>query len=148
MIDVKQPLRTAYMTLLGVSTTTGLSSVLGIPVSDSMEWIPLDATTYVIFTSQNSQSNNTQNSWMSNEQFTLDIVTKGVRVSKKTIDDIASLIYGVLFPGPNRDNGLNTRTDILIHNARVTDDRYMNFKLTGGVSVMRRLITVTQLVTQ
>jgi hypothetical protein len=98
-------------------------------------------------TQQNGISQNTHHSWMSEETMTLDIVTRGTRVAKTTVDRIASQIFTLLFPKPYQFSNLD-QSVISIINARVTDDRELVYSVTGGQSVTRRVITITQLVTQ
>ena len=144
MIDVKEPLRTSYYNLLFNHIVIGASVI---PVSDSVQKLGVNVDTYVIMTQQNGSSQNTQNSWMSEETMTLDIVTRGVRVAKSTVDRIASQILMLLFPKPNQFSNLD-QSVISIINARVTDDREMVYQITGGNYVTRRIMTITQLVTQ
>jgi hypothetical protein len=143
MIDVKAPLRTAYYSLLNGQLTFNASNV---PVSESVEKLADTSDLYVLLTQQNGQSQNTQDSWDSEETMLVDIVARGTRVSKSTLDNIANQIFTLLFPS-HHGRSL-TGTGITVANLRVTDDRYLVFTTTGGKNVQRRLITFTQLVSQ
>src|SRR5579864_6202290 len=145
MIDIKNPLRTAYYQLLYNKLSVNGAFV---PVSDSVEKIADTAEVYVIFTQQNGQSQNTHHSWNSIESITVDVITRGQRVAKSTVDRVAGQIYALLFPTPYGMNALPSQPGISIINARVTDDRYLVYTVTGGVNVNRRLITITQYVSQ
>ena len=144
MIDIKEPLRTAYYSLLNTRIVIGSTII---PFADSIQKLGVNVDTYVIMTQQNGTSQNTHHSWMSEETMTLDIVTRGTRVSKSTVDRIASQIFTLLFPKPYQFSNLD-QSVISIINARVTDDREMVYQVAGGQNVTRRLITITQLVTQ
>ena len=147
MIDVKAPLRTAYIQLLSGYLFSGGQPV---PVSDSVQKSSGNANTaqiYVVLTQQNGQSNNTHSSWNSDETMMIEIISRGARVAKSTVDNIASQIYSLIFPYPNKNN-LPAQQGITIINARVTDDREMVYSVAGGDNVTRRLITITQYVNQ
>ena len=144
MIDVKAPLRTAYYSLLAGRLVFGGNTV---PVSDSVEKLSDKVDLYVLFTQQNGREENTQQSWNSLETILIDIVSRGTRVSKSTVDSIASQIFTLLFPLPGK-NALPYQTGLHFGSVRVTDDRYLVFTQVGGKNVTRRLITTTQLVTQ
>lgn len=144
MIDVKAPLRTAYYQLLNGYLVFNSQPV---PVSDSVQKLAANTDLYVIMTSQDSQSNNTHDAWFSEETMTLDIVSRGTRVAKSTVDYLASQIFMLLFPNPNT-NALPAQPNISITNCRVTDDRELVYTITGGVNVTRRVITTTQFVGQ
>lgn len=144
MIDVKLPLRTAYYSLLNGHLVSGSNIV---PVSDSVEKLADTADLYVLLTQQYGTPVLTQQSWNSEETMLIDIINRGTRVSKNLVDNIASQIFTLLFPNP-QTNALPAQPGIYIYCARVTDDRYLVFGQTGGKNVTRRLITVTQMVTQ
>ena len=142
MIDVKGPLRTAYYQLLNGYLISGGNPV---PVSDSVEKLADTDNLYVLLTQQNGISQNTMSSWHHEETMQIDIVYRGTRVNKATIDNIASQIYMLILPAPN-GNGLPPQAGISVINLRMTDDRYLIFGVTGGKNVTRRLITFTQFV--
>lgn len=144
MIDVKLPLRTAYYSLLNGHLVYGGNII---PVSDSVEKLADTSDIYVLLTQQYGTPILTQQSWNSEETMLIDIISRGTRVSKNVTDNIASQIFTLLFPNP-QTNALPAQAGIYIYSARVTDDRYLVFGQTGGKNVTRRLITVTQLVTQ
>jgi len=145
MIDVKEPLRASYYGLLNNRIVIGSSTI---PIADSVQKLGTNTPeTYVIMTTQNGNSQNTHHSWMSEETMTLDIVTRGTRVAKSTVDRIASQIFTLMFPRPNQFSNLD-QSIISIINVRVTDDREIVYSVSGGQNVTRRLITFTQLVTQ
>jgi hypothetical protein len=144
MIDIKRPLRTAYYSLLNNHIVYNGNIV---PVSDSVEKLADKVDIYVLFTQQNGTEQNTQSSWNSLETMLIDIVSRGTRVSKETVDIIASQIFTLLFPTP-QTNGLPVQGSLHFGSVRVTDDRYLVFGAVGGKNVTRRLITTTQLVTQ
>ncbi len=143
MIDVKGPLRTSYYTLLNGALTF---NAVAVPVSDSVEKLTDTSDLYVLLTQQNGNSQNTQDSWDSEETMLVDIVARGTRVSKATLDNIANQIFALLFP--TKHGRSLSGTGITVANLRVTDDRYLIFTTTGGKNVQRRLITFTQLVSQ
>jgi|GEM_PF-1642567 len=144
MIDVKGPLRTAYYSLLNGHIVYGGNVV---PVSDSVEKLADTADLYILFTQQYGTPVLTQQSWNSEETMLIDIVSRGTRVSKNVVDNIASQILTLVFPNP-QSNALPAQAGIYITCARVTDDRYLIFGAAGGKNVTRRLITITQFVTQ
>lgn len=144
MIDVKQPLRTAYYSLLSGHLVYKTKVV---PVSDSVEKLAVTDDIYVLFTQQNGSEQNTQSSWNSLETILIDIVSRGTRVSKETVDNIASQIFSLVCPTP-QTNALPIQGGLHFGSVRVTDDRYLVFGQVGGKNVTRRLITFTQLVTQ
>lgn len=144
MIDVKQLLRAAYYSLLNGHLVYNGNII---PVSDSVEKLADTSDIYVLLTQQYGTPVLTQQSWNSEETMLLDIVSRGTRVSKNVTDNIASQIFSLLFPSHSVSSGL-VPVGINITSARVTDDRFLVFGQTGGKNVTRRLITITQLVTQ
>src|SRR5579864_3745492 len=113
MIDFKNPLRTAYYQLLYNKLLIGGQFV---PVSDSVEKIADKESVYVLFTQQNGQSQNTHHSWNSIESMTIDVITRGQRVAKSTVDKVVSQIYSILFPTPYGLSALPAQPGISIIN--------------------------------
>jgi hypothetical protein len=144
MIDFKEPLRTAYYQLLNGNLTWLAANV---PVSDSVEKLADKDNTYVLLTQQNGFSVNDQGAFRSEETMLIDIVSRGTRVSKSTVDNIAGQIFALLFPSV-QGNALPAQPGLSVINMRITDDRYLVFQTTGAVNVKRRLITITHLCSQ
>ncbi len=144
MIDVKAPLRTAYYQALN-GNLSYLTNI--VPVADSVEKLADKDDLYVLLTQQNGFSVNDQGAFRSEETMLLDIVSRGTRVSKSVVDDIAGQIFAIIFPGV-QGNALPPQPGLSVINMRITDDRYLIFATTGGKNVKRRLITITQLCSQ
>jgi len=102
---------------------------------------------YVLLTQQNGFSVNDQGAFRSEETMLIDIVSRGTRISKSVVDNIAGQIFAIIFPSI-QGNALPPQPGLSVINMRVTDDRYLIFATTGGKNVKRRLITITQLCSQ
>ncbi len=144
MIDFKEPLRTSYYQLLNGNLSF---NAVNVPVSDSVEKLSDKVNIYVLLTQQNGFSVNDQGAFRSEETMLIDIVSRGTRVAKSTVDNIAGQIFALLFPSV-QGNALPAQPGLSVINMRITDDRYLVFQTTGAVNVKRRLITTTQLCSQ
>jgi hypothetical protein len=141
MIDFKYILRSAYYALLNGNLTSGGNPV---PVADTLDPIIDMGTIYVLLVNEVGISDNTHQSFMSEEKIRVDIIARGVRVSTKTVDDLAGQILGIILPTPQNSALGNSK----IINCRLTDDRYQNFHAAGANNVARRILTFTQTVAQ
>lgn len=145
MIDVKLPLRKAYYQLLNGQLSFSGNNV---PVYDDVAWLQNTDNLYVLLMNNSSVDRNTQQSFSSEEDIVLDIVsTATARVSKETVDIVASQIQNLVCPNPQQ-NGLPVQSGIWIDNVYKSADSYMEFALQNAKSVLRRIITFSQLVTQ
>jgi len=137
MIDVKYTLRAAYYTLLNGHLTDGINPV---QIADTLDTIADTETAYVLLISDGGVSNNTHQSFMTEERIRLDIIVRGSRVATKRMDDIANQILQIILPTPQNSALGNSK----FINCRVVDDRYLNFKAEGAINVGRRMITFSQ----
>lgn len=145
MIDIKLPLRKAYYQALTGQLTYGGNSV---PVYDDITWLENDKNIYVLFGDDSGVDNNTQSYFSSNEDFQLQIVyTAKGRVSKEVLDVVADQVFALVLPSP-MGNGLPSQPGVVIQNLHKTSDHYDSFKLSGGDSYIRRIVTFTQDVTE
>lgn len=145
MIDVKLPLRKAYYQLLNGQLSFGGNNV---PVYDDVAWLQNTDSLYVLLMNNSSVDRNTQQSFSSEEDIILDIIfTAAARANKETVDIVASQIQNLVCPNPQQ-NGLPVQAGIWIDNVYKSADNYMDFTLQNAKSVIRRIITFSQLVTQ
>lgn len=146
MIDVKQPLRTAYYQLLNGFLTFNSAPV---PVSDdARKLIDSGVYPYVLLSSQSGVELNTLASFDSQEDIILDIVDKSLaRTNKQNVDAVANQIVQLVCPNPAQ-NGLPGQPGISINNVRLSNDNYITLALNTSNSVIRRLLTFRQYVRQ
>src|ERR1035438_6174007 len=140
MIDVKQPLRTAYYQLLFNALTYNETTI---PVSDELtKQADLNAKLYVLLGAMSGQDAGTFSSFNSKEQMTIQIVFKSsAQTSKIPLDNIAGQILGLLFPAPGF-NGLPAQAGISILTAQKTVDRYIDPSINNGITIIRRVMTI------
>jgi hypothetical protein len=141
MIDFSESLRTAYYQALNGNLTFNATTV---PVSDSVEKLADKDNLYVLLMQQTGASENDQAAFRSQETMQLDIVYRGTRVAKSVVDDIWKQIKTIIFPSV-QGNALPPQPGLSVINMRFTDSKYMIFKVTGGLNVTKRMITITQL---
>ena len=141
MKDVKKLLRMAYYSLLNGNLTAGAYTI---KVSEGVALVNDSNAIYVLLVSGKGVSQNTQQSWMMEEEMRIDIIGRGSRFSMATIDDIGNQVLSLVLPTP-QTNGLGNSQII---NCRVTDDRNLPLHPDGAVNVVRRMITFTQLIAQ
>lgn len=146
MIDVKQPLRTAYYQLLNGNL---LYNGAGVPVSDDLKKLQdTGATAYVLLSNQDGADGSTFQSWDSDENITLDIVFKATaRANKQVVDNIAGQILSLLFPSPGH-SALPRQTGVQINCVRLSADRYITLTLGQAQTMVRRLLILKQHVRQ
>ena len=146
MIDVKQPLRTAYYELLNGNL---LYNNIGVPISDELKNLQdAGATAYVLLSNQDGADNSTFQSWDSDENITLDIVFKATaRANKQVVDNIAGQILSLLFPSPGHC-ALPRQTGIQINCVKLSADRYITLALGQAQIMVRRLLTFKQRIRQ
>lgn len=146
MIDVKQPLRTAYYQLLNGNL---LYNGVGVPVSDDLKKLQdTGANAYVLLSNQDGVDAGTFQSWDSDENITLDIVFKATaRANKQVVDNIAGQILTLLFPTPGHA-ALPRQAGVQINCVRLSADRYLTLTLGQAQTMVRRLLTLKQHVRQ
>jgi hypothetical protein len=151
MINVKRAVRTAYYQLLNGNLTytpPAGGATANCPVSESVEKLVDNYDAYVVMTNQDSQQQNTNNSWSSLERITLDITFKGTRVAKGVVDGIADQIFALLFTSPNQSTSLPVQSGCVIQNVVIETDGYIAYKPVNANYITRRIIVFSQLVTQ
>lgn len=138
MIDVKQPLRTAYYSLLNGALTY---NTVNVPVVDDVLRLNDPAQVYVLLSNQSGSDSSTFQTFDSEETMTLDIVFKaGVRANKQVVDNIAGQIMALLLPAPGFNN-LPPQIGVQFDCVRLNDDRYITLALNSSNTVVRRLLT-------
>jgi len=153
MNDFKFLLRSAYYSLLNgtvlmphVQTngtiTNGPDTVI---VGGTLDPMTDPGNAYILLVSQQGSSNNTHQSFMSEERITVDMIARGsTRVSAAILDNMANQILNIILPTPQNNALANSK----IINCRVIDDRYQPFRSEGGINIARRMITFLQTVAQ
>jgi hypothetical protein len=145
MIDFKLLLRKAYFQALSGQVTYNANQVKF--YSDVAELGSNDLV-YVLMTNNSSSDRNTQQYFSSEEDFTLEVIfVAKTFANKSVVDGIANQILQIVLPNPQQ-NGLSQQPGISIINCYKSSDDYQTFQLVGGSSVVRRLITFSQQVTQ
>lgn len=145
MIDVKQPLRTAYYSLLNAALTYNAQPV---PVADDVLRLNDASTLYVLLSNQSGSDSSTFQTFDSQETLVLDIVFKAAsRANKQAVDNVAGQILALLLPAPGYNN-LPGQIGVQFDCVRLTDDRYLTMTLNSSNTVVRRLLTFTHHVRQ
>lgn len=145
MIDVKQPLRTAYFQLLSGALSYNGSPV---PVGDELTPFPDALNVYVILSSQSDTDISTFQTWDSDHEIVIDIVFKAVsRANKQVVDGIANQIINLILPSP-QVNALPPQIGIQILNVTKVADRDIALQLNNSNTVIRRLLTYRQYIRQ
>lgn len=140
MIDTKLPLRRAYYELLNGN--------ISVPVYSDIQALGDTESTYVLLSSQTSNSSNRMCGWASTDTMLLDIVYKAEgRSNKQTVDAIANEIFSLLLPSPGNNN-LPAQPGIEIYNITVVSDNYVPISMGDRKQITRRLITFSQTIKQ
>lgn len=148
MIDVKEPLRTAYFQALDGQLFYDGKPV---PIGDEMAPFGDDVSLYVIIAGQSDGQENTFQSWGSFEELNLDIINKTTaRNSKEPLDNVAGQILAILFPDPANKgvSGLPAQPGIQINSPVLSSNRYIPLSLNSSNSVLRRIMTFKQHILQ
>lgn len=146
MIDVKQPVRTAFFLALNGHLSYNSENV---PVSDDM--IPsayAKQKVYVLLSSQTSNPKNTFSGWASEETIDLDIIYKASAYgAKEPLDQVAGQIMAILNPSITV-NGLSAQPGVQFLNVIVKADRYLPLSLNQSNTLERRILTYSVYVSQ
>lgn len=146
MIDVKQPLRTAYYQLLNGNL---IYLTAAIPVGDDL--VKLQSTgaqLYVFFSTQSGNDTSTFSSFDSKQTIVIDIVYRGkTRAPKSIVDNIAGQILNLVRPTPST-NGLPAQAGIAINNVQNIQDQTLDLQIDSSTTIRRRLLTFSQDVRQ
>jgi hypothetical protein len=142
MIDVKYPVRKAYFNLLNNNLFYDGQAV---PVSDGDT---MGKKLYIIIASQSGVDNSTFQTFDSNEDIVIEIISKGnSKASRLPVDSVASQILSLVLPAPAY-NGLPAQIGIQINCVRLTDDRYLDLYENASNTMRRRILTFSQKVRQ
>lgn len=146
MIDVKQPLRTAYYQLLNGALVYNAAIV---PVSTDIKKLADNtATTYVIISSQSGSDTSTFSSFDSQEDIIINVICKAkTRVNREIVDGIAGQILSLVLPAP-ASNGLPPQAGLQVDCVQLAMDRDLDLILDKSTTSNRRVLTFTQKVRQ